>query len=146
MIKEILLLLFKKEIYLDTLTGCQNKNFFINERKEMERNSLCLIIDIDYFKRINDNLGHDEGDIVLQKVAQIIMNNVRGSDVIRFGGDEFVVFLRASIQDARIVAERIRAVVEEKTTVTVSVGIGWGFSEADKKMYIAKKKRNVVEY
>ncbi len=91
------------------------------------------MLDIDFFKKINDNYGHDVGDNVLKGVAEVLMRHVRNHDVAaRFGGEEFVMMLpETSVGGAVVVAERIRTAIETidfETSgchhqVTISIGI-----------------------
>ncbi len=118
-----------------------------------------LMIDVDHFKRINDNFGHVRGDQVLQQVSQSIQLSCRSSDeVFRFGGEEFVVILnKTSLDNAYIIAERVRAQVEQlhighneqhiKPTVSIGIsGIAPGekrninelFEQTDSALYQAK--------
>jgi len=96
--------------------------------------SLCLIMaDIDHFKAVNDDHGHDVGDIVLKEVAQVMSASLgRCDEVCRLGGEEFLVICRnTSEEDGRLVAERIRAAVEKhvvdvpgfERSVTLSLGV-----------------------
>lgn len=122
-----------------------------------------LVIDIDWFKQVNDRHGHAIGDAVLRSVARDIGNVLRGDDLLfRFGGEEFVVLLRGTRpQGAAIVAERIRAAVEssicpcegKNIQVTVSLGVAslreengdQLFDRADHALYEAKQQgRNRV--
>lgn len=122
-----------------------------------------LMIDIDHFKEINDQFGHRTGDEVLQCVAQALVRNVRGCDMVsRYGGDEFIIILpETSAHNARYCAERLRKLVEvisfrvvkndessEKIELTISTGVV-GYPEdgetrevlidqADKALYKAK--------
>jgi diguanylate cyclase (GGDEF)-like protein len=125
-----------------------------------------LMIDMDYFKKVNDTYGHKAGDIVLKTLAKILKNSVRESDiVIRYGGEEFLILLQnvTDIIAAKKVAEKIRQAVEnteiqtEEATIkkTISIGIsiypdqcekGWEcIKYADLALYEAKKTgRNKV--
>jgi len=124
-----------------------------------------LMIDVDHFKRINDQHGHARGDEVLQEIARTIENVCRETDIsFRYGGEEFVVILRTHDAGARIMAERLRKEISSITlgqngnTIkpTVSIGIstrGPGhkehindlFERADKALYLAKSAgRNCV--
>ncbi len=70
---------------------------------------ILMIVDLDYFKPINDRHGHEAGDAVLQQVATILRDCVRSSDLaVRWGGDEFVVVYTAGLQEGAVLAERIR--------------------------------------
>lgn len=121
----------------DALTGLANR-FAANERLESEflrmkrhgRGYGLLMLDIDFFKRINDTLGHAGGDQVLRHVANELRGLVRESDfVARVGGEEFMVLLpETGWQDAGRVAEKIRAGIAASTPpvdrqVTISVGV-----------------------
>ncbi len=95
--------------------------------------STVALLDIDYFKKVNDTYGHQAGDAVLQEVAGRIKAILRGSDKIgRYGGEEFIAVLEgAPAHDAQEVAERIRLAVQElpvehggqEITVTISIGL-----------------------
>jgi len=113
-----------------------------------------LILDVDHFKKINDQYGHSVGDLVLRSAAQVIAKTVRATDLVgRWGGEEFLVLLpHTDLQHARLAAERIRKAIEgtplcEGQSVTISGGIaefgisdtGGGLLErADKQLYVAK--------
>ncbi|MEK7306098.1 MAG: diguanylate cyclase [Nitrospirota bacterium] len=106
----------------DGLTGLHNRRYFIerlgSEFSRSKRYKLCislLLVDLDYFKSINDTYGHQKGDDVLIKVADIIKQNCRVHDILaRFGGEEFIISLcQTGPEGALIVAERIRKAVEE---------------------------------
>lgn len=125
-----------------------------------------LMIDVDFFKKINDEYGHHRGDLVLCEIAKGIQSACRGSDItFRYGGEEFVVVLgKTDAEGAKIIAERIRQQIAEtrvkyngKTIgTTVSIGIATRnsnekehindlFERADKALYIAKNSgRNCV--
>lgn len=125
----------------DTLTGINNRRFFDQRIEEeillFKRKSLpltCLLLDIDFFKRINDTYGHQTGDRVLIDVANIIQSQLRGSDVLaRYGGEEFSVLLtNTDIKDALDIAERIREHTalykyflndRKQLKVTISIGM-----------------------
>ena len=103
----------------------------------------ALLIDIDHFKQINDNYGHDAGDEVLREFALRVASSVRAIDLpCRYGGEEFVVIMPDTpIEGAEIVAERIRGHVsgtpfrvsgsEETLTVTISIGVAATLGEED---------------
>ena len=97
--------------------------------------SICLLMfDVDYFKKINDAYGHDIGDQVLQKIADLSRKEMRSADVLaRFGGEEFVVLLpETSLEDAVMIANRLRKNIEshpikiknsELVNFTISIGV-----------------------
>jgi diguanylate cyclase (GGDEF)-like protein len=118
----------------------------------------CLLVDIDYFKKVNDEFGHDAGDLLLRQISEILMLCVRESDiVIRWGGEEFFILLyECDIQQAKNVAERIRESVENMVSITVSIGVAiheghsWeeSVNHADLALYRAKDigRNKVVVY
>ena len=121
----------------DGLTGLYNHAYFLQAlRQELLRSkrhglkAALLLLDLDDFKRMNDERGHVEGDRVLMKAAAILRDSVREIDVAaRYGGEEFAVLLPdTSRLGAFVVAERVRRRIEERfararTPVTVSGGI-----------------------
>lgn len=121
----------------DALTGIANR-LMANERlgnefKLMKRTQVpfsVLVLDIDFFKRVNDTYGHETGDQVLARTAQVLSASVRETDLVaRFGGEEFLVLLPATPEEAaRVVAEKIRQAVEDAPSpvvgpITVSIGL-----------------------
>ncbi len=131
----------KEKAQRDELTGLLNRHYFFElAEKELYRStryghSLSVImLDIDYFKEVNDRYGHLSGDEVLRTLAKRMQERLRKTDIIgRFGGEEFIVILpETSLNDAINVAEDLRRSVEEepfklksgeKLSVTISVGI-----------------------
>ena len=125
----------------DTLTGIKNRRYFdqrlIEEVSRAQREARplgCLFVDIDKFKRINDNYGHPVGDAVIAETACRIASHLRKSDVLaRYGGEEFVVLLPAmDWAGSREIAERIRGSLANEPIpyhengaleVTVSLGL-----------------------
>ena len=133
----------------DELTGLYNRRYFdrhlhvmLSKAQEQERDMALMILDIDHFKAVNDNHGHDIGDAVLREFAARLKRNIRGVDLAcRFGGEEFVVLMPdTDTAQAEAVAERVRQAMAEKTfevgtaralSVTVSVGVSIRESLAD---------------
>lgn len=116
----------------DPLTGLGNRRFLQEALErglcnvERHQGTLSLVIlDIDNFKQYNDTYGHVEGDNLLAQIGNILMNMARSSDLpVRYGGEEFMMlFPQTSRKDAAIAAERIRAVVEQQSPVTISLGV-----------------------
>jgi len=104
----------------DELTGLNNRRYFDDQfRMEQEKvnrykNSLCLImIDIDHFKSINDNCGHDVGDNVLFEFASLLKSQVRETDVLaRWGGEEFMILLpEVELSKAEVTAQKLRKLI-----------------------------------
>jgi diguanylate cyclase (GGDEF)-like protein len=122
---------------MDFLTQIYNRNilnYYIERDSQKLVTSLgskinILIVDIDFFKVINDTYGHEAGDIVLKEVVLVLKNSIRKEDILlRWGGEEFVIVMpNSSSMDSKSVAERIRSNVESYESkvkpVTVSIGI-----------------------
>lgn len=136
----------------DQLTGVNNRRAFesiaaheLTRATRYQQALSLLVLDIDYFKRINDTYGHDAGDAVLRQFASLCESCIRESDILcRIGGEEFVILLSMTDNDAAIeLAQRLRCRVAEydfylealsKTiSVTVSVGISQ-LKEGDKEI------------
>jgi two-component system, cell cycle response regulator len=134
----------------DQLTGLHNRRYMarhldnlIAQAKRSGRPLAFVIMDIDFFKRVNDSHGHDIGDEVLQEFARRIAANVRGIDLAcRYGGEEFVVVMPdTDITYAYSIAERLRKSIETnpvaisrppgRLTITVSIGIARSEGEDD---------------
>ena len=157
----------------DSMTGLFTNRAY-QERLEAEfrkaqagRQSLSLLIlDVDYFKRINDTYGHPQGDELLRQLGELLRNHARKADICcRYGGDEFTIVMPETIKaEAAMVAGRIRQAVEATTfsldgvaaNITVSIGVA-GYPQdvgqkaalvaaADKALYAAKQSgRNNVQ-
>ncbi|QNI03663.1 diguanylate cyclase [Halomonas sp. SH5A2] len=162
---------------IDALTGLWNRGY-LNDRLAVEMSVLerkglpvaVAMVDIDHFKPINDTYGHPFGDAVIQRIAEVLGNMSRDSDIVcRYGGEEFAIILRDTPSaGAMLVAERMRKAVETlqltsgQTPVPLTVSIGIAGSDqvydagtdageyllkaADQALYRAKKAgRNRVE-
>jgi diguanylate cyclase (GGDEF)-like protein len=158
----------------DHLTGLFNRRYLMEALgKEVQRslrkggNLSLIILDIDHFKKVNDNYGHLQGDIVLQKVAQQLQKELRAYDTAaRYGGEEFIAVLPdATLEEAVFVANRVRTSVHatrfnaalSQLSLTVSIGVARFSSPgcttvdsfiklADDALYRAKANgRNMVE-
>jgi diguanylate cyclase (GGDEF)-like protein len=153
-----------QQAQIDSLTGALNRTGmekgFKREMELARRNKddlSILLLDIDYFKKINDDYGHDFGDTVLKEISTHVKSCIRNTDVFaRFGGEEFVVLLNnTSRSGALLLAERIRQQIEqasvtfnkEEVSYTTSIGVATlkgtddrdsFFNRADKALYEAK--------
>ena len=156
--------------YYDPLTSLLNRRSMDKYLRTAfdnatEEKPFCLLmVDIDDFKKVNDTYGHDFGDQVLKAVSGLIAGNIRETDhICRWGGEEFLVLLKTSMEHARKIAEFIRCSVEEETIeddavqIQVSITIGVAqyhmgatvhslINEADERLYYGKKhgKNQVV--
>ncbi|TVO68472.1 GGDEF domain-containing protein [Denitromonas ohlonensis] len=158
----------------DVLTQLLNRRFLdviLSRENRLARSSgghsfAVMMLDIDHFKRINDQYGHQAGDLVLQHTAMLLLNSVRGGDyVFRYGGEEFtVVLVEVDLARAQVIAEKVRERIAGEAArlpdgheirLAVSIGLA-GFEghpdpmrtleRADKALYRAKEGgRNRVE-
>jgi diguanylate cyclase (GGDEF)-like protein len=162
--------LIKKLSQIDPLTNLFNRRQ-INQCldqivQEHEENYALVLLDLDHFKFINDDYGHDKGDETLVRVAEVLNMHLRDSDVVgRFGGEEFILILhKSNLEQATQAAERCRTAIQaleiysndgERIHVTASFGIAISqaelrpqqlLSQADKALYEAKASgRNQVK-
>lgn len=148
--------MLRRTSLIDTLTGVNNRRFFeqrlgeeINRSQRSGDPLSFLFLDIDHFKRINDNYGHQTGDLVLAEVAGQIRSQLRNNDVLaRYGGEEFVAILSgAELERAIEVAERIRDRIEKHIMSdnhgqTIPVTISIGVSEYDPKLVPSLSKKD----
>ena len=165
----------EREVFLDALTGINNRKAFDLKLKELcegfeQEDGLFSIImlDIDYFKKFNDQYGHQIGDEVLSLVGWLLRENLKGKDFpSRYGGEEFIILLpNTKMEKACIVAEHIREIISKKKlkikrtgqdlgNITVSVGVSQMHRQdsaasvvarADAALYLAKDSgRNAVK-
>jgi diguanylate cyclase (GGDEF)-like protein len=148
----------------DKLTGLLNRHAFtiligklLAEYRRAPQPIAILMVDIDHFKGINDKHGHLAGDTVLEKVAQVLQNGLRASDLaVRWGGEEFLLVLKScDLAEAQRIAESLRQKIEvtsitvsgQPVPVTVSIGVslydsvessGQAVDRADAALYQAK--------
>lgn len=160
----------REAAYRDYLTGLYNRRYFMEAGHKLFANAqrgnlnLCLaMIDVDFFKSINDTFGHDAGDQVLRQVSALLQRNLRKADLVaRYGGEEFcVAALNLNYREALRVFEKLRATIEahvfyidhKPIHVRVSIGVSTYLAntldemirEADRGLYQAKNKgRNQV--
>jgi diguanylate cyclase (GGDEF)-like protein len=150
----------------DGLTGLFNKRAMLEAAGQkiaaaarFDRKLALLVVDIDFFKKVNDNHGHDVGDVVIKGLGEVLKRQKRTTDVVaRFGGEEFIVLCEQTDEKgAMLLAERIREELEKTTfrtpggaiSVTCSVGVstfpeagsGWDalFKAADEALYVSKR-------
>ena len=162
----------KMQATTDTLTGLANRRkiteLLKEEIKKLEEdnnnNFIIIMLDIDFFKKVNDNYGHPMGDEVIKKVSNHMQDKVGSEGIVgRFGGEEFLTILyNNDIQQAALLADQIRNDIERKKiefegkqiSVTVSMGIACSvetvvyqelLNKADERLYKAKENgRNQV--
>ena len=147
------------KIYKDSLTQVMNRKYF-DDKLASQNCQAVVMADIDFFKDVNDNHGHQCGDAALAAVASILSSSVRNLDhVVRYGGDEFLIsfkgisheVLKIRLEQMRAKAEKI--VLKDYPNVKLTMSFGGTFGDgtvsdmlsfADKALYISKKKRNCV--
>jgi diguanylate cyclase len=159
----------------DTLTGLLNRRAFMRLAQQeldlaarAQLASHCIMVDLDFFKRINDTYGHPAGDAMLLHVANVLRRGVRSTDILaRLGGEEFIVLLPHTSRDGALgVAEKMRVLVrsqalrhlDQDLPITASFGVSGAeagqaiqadtvYSAADRALYLAKKGgRDRIEY
>lgn len=153
----------------DSLTKLYNRNYFLSRFEEefekavrYKNNISCVMIDIDHFKNVNDNYGHQRGDEVLLQLSDILKINSRNIDIVgRYGGEEFIIILpQTDSESAYKFSERLRRVIKSNEfevnhnkiiKITISIGVSSfpqskvkSYSDliqlADNALYSAKRK------
>ncbi len=162
--------LYKKLSQIDVLSGLFNRRFLINRMEEeiskYKRDKTLfsiLLIDIDYFKAVNDKYGHAKGDEVIKKISDLMNKYTRNTDIcVRWGGEEFIILAtNTNLSGALKLAETFREVIEKsnfeiKIPLTISTGVST-YNEgqvqesvlkiADERLYKAKRNgKNRVEF
>ena len=158
---------------IDALTNIYNRRYFFEISQSLitlavreQQTVSLLMLDIDYFKKINDTYGHQTGDFILRDLVKEIEKVMRESDTFaRVGGEEFAILLNDTpLEGAKVIAEKVRKIIEEKsftyntTSINLTISIGISalnkenttiedlYKKADKQLYIAKKNgRNRVQ-
>ena len=159
---------------MDSLTNIYNRRYFFEISQKLislaireEKKVSLLMLDIDYFKIINDKYGHQAGDYILINLVKEINKTTRKSDIFaRIGGEEFTILLNdTSFDESKIIAEKIRKIIKNKDfifnsikiNITISIGISTLskennsiedlYKQSDKKLYKAKEEgRNIVSF
>ena len=157
----------------DFLTQIHNRRFFdsyiIHEYEKIKRNDCSLaimMIDLDFFKEINDSHGHGEGDKILKECAQILLKATRQSDLVsRYGGDEFILALHENQNNQNhpdILIKRIEEFIAQRNSCKckneppISLSFGYAIltkdkdiaetiKEADQNMYLDKERRKTLQ-
>jgi diguanylate cyclase (GGDEF)-like protein len=134
----------ERKASLDALTGLPNRRQFLNDLPEAQQSLIAghqlaaVMIDVDHFKRFNDDFGHRVGDVTLQKVAEVMSGAIReGDQIYRYGGEEFLLLLPgiAEADALRLVERMLRSIAKTPLTgenlepvgpVTISAGLAVG--------------------
>ena len=147
---------------IDQLTGLPGRAMFLEQANALlvgdqsSRASAVLFVDLDGFKRINDQFGHQRGDVLLAQTADILRSTLRDEDIAgRLGGDEFVVCIATPCENLELVAKRVAERIVGKVSeigngIGCSIGIALSnpgnsdlvgtIQRADEAMYAAKKR------
>nr|WP_254202677.1 GGDEF domain-containing protein [Acinetobacter sp. BY419] len=154
-------------INTDPLTGLLNRrglNYVMTQKMKMNTPFSVVLMDVDHFKKINDNYGHDQGDIVLKDITNTMQRKFRKDDICcRYGGEEFIIIIsNSNLAEVYESAERFRKEIACKEIenighITISIGIAsWPDSSknilevlkiADNNLYRAKNEgRNCVRH
>ena len=154
------------EILMDPLTGVYNRRFMeqrlreeVSKARRYHFKLAVLLLDLDHFKRVNDELGHQAGDQVLIEIGRLVNRELRDSDILaRYGGEEFLVIApNTAPSDAASLAERLRKCIEShifltdfdiarklEVRVTVSIGVAnFGASSKDEQSLIQLADQNL---
>ena len=152
---------YKKEAITDYLTGLYNRRHLNVRLKEIinssQRNLIpisLIMIDIDHFKQINDNYGHDAGDLIIKSISNVLGDTVRGSDIAaRIGGEEFCLILpHTDVNGAMLLSSRMCKKIEALETTykseNLKVTASFGVSEVDinNSVDVALKNTDVALY
>jgi len=134
---KLLMQILTDSTLIDPMTGLYNRRFLDNfiegDLKDHDRQFAVLMIDVDFFKQVNDSYGHDVGDKVLKTLSDVLKHETKGTDLaIRYGGEEFMILLfDVDEHNAQVIANKIRQAFARKTfnandktfTKTLSVGV-----------------------
>ncbi|MCK5109992.1 MAG: GGDEF domain-containing protein [Arcobacteraceae bacterium] len=172
---KILMGILKETTLRDPMTTLYNRRFLdelfdsnVSSRVKDGFVHAILMIDIDFFKKVNDTYGHDIGDVVIKKLAVIMKDSIRNSDMsVRFGGEEFIIFLTNTTQEKTLkIAEKVKETFGQETfsstievfSKTLSIGIAYypqdadslwkTLKYADEALYVAKDtgRNKIVEF
>ena len=145
----------------DPLTGLLNRRAFVDllkgradDQSDDRQQNALLILDLDHFKQVNDDHGHDAGDSALIQLAELFQANLRADDIVaRLGGEEFAVALsRSSLRETRRVAQRLRHAVENHTfrfdrrVISLTVSIGLVRCDQGDDLEAAMRKADLLTY
>jgi len=148
--------ILKQRAYIDSLTGIYNRNYLEDIRDVIDLNRyVVLMLDIDFFKNINDTYGHQVGDDILKGIAKLLRENLREDDIIiRYGGEEFLILLKKyrndpegkwSLQVAQKLLQKIRDFKYRGINLTASIGLNLDTHKA-RNLMDAIKKADITLY
>ena len=154
---------YKTSTFIDALTKIYNRFYLehnLDKLFKMYSKKSVVMIDIDFFKKINDTYGHQIGDEVLKFFAKFLKRNLRKNDIlVRYGGEEFLIFMpNTTAAEAYIVMTKLKKLLKEDKNKPVNFTFSVGISDegdtlvemikiADRRLYVAKKEgRNKIIY
>ncbi|MDQ7056549.1 MAG: GGDEF and EAL domain-containing protein [Persephonella sp.] len=148
--------ILKQRAYIDSLTGIYNRNYLEDIRDVIDLSRyVVLMLDIDFFKNINDTYGHQVGDEILRGIANLLKKNLRDEDIIiRYGGEEFLILIKKSREDkegkwslqvAQKLLQEIRDFKYRGINLTASIGLNLDTDRA-RSLMDAIKKADITLY
>lgn len=126
--------------FTDVLTGLPNRRMIDRALGRLGSGDTVIIVDLDHFKRVNDELGHATGDDVLRVFGSVLASTARGRDVVgRFGGEEFVAVLQAPAAGADVFLQRLRIswLAHRPLAITFSAGVARSVGDPDETIGLA---------
>jgi diguanylate cyclase (GGDEF)-like protein len=139
----------KKLSYMDKLTNIYNRNYLQEIQDEINLDEYIIAaLDIDHFKNVNDQYGHDVGDIILREVGNVLLHTIRDEEdiLIRYGGEEFVIFIKTKSGNENIslnVIERIfenikmhKIIINEQDYIFITISIGINTAPNESKNFL----------
>ncbi|MGM0623870.1 MAG: sensor domain-containing diguanylate cyclase [Campylobacterota bacterium] len=132
----------RTKVYQDSLTGVYNREKYnldvkelVDEFKRNQRVFSMIIFDIDHFKGINDNLGHDVGDFILKELTKLVIENIRGEDKLyRWGGEEFIILVKKPLITALSIANKLKKTIREHDFNYLSITASFGVSQINENL------------
>ena len=142
----------ENKAYYDTLTNIYSRDrfdYYLNKKLNQKREFSLIMFDIDHFKYVNDNYGHDIGDNILIELTKLVTEHIREEDIFaRWGGEEFMIIVNSDIVNAERFANKLRKIIDEHKfndveTLTCSFGVV-GYRGVDKFSTIIKRVDNML--
>ena len=132
----------ESQVYIDSLTETYNKKKFeevileyIEDYQNRKKVFSLILIDIDFFKKINDVYGHNIGDYILRQFAKLIKDNIRTDDLLfRWGGEEFAIIVQNNKEHCNILAEKLRVEIANATFESINITASFGIAEFSQDM------------
>lgn len=152
---------YNEKLYIDPLTGAYNRRYYNDQLSKLNQAQAIAMFDVDDFKQINDNCGHQTGDVVLKSIIKIVHSKIRQTDaVVRYGGDEFLILfwnIPKDVFESKLsaICQAVAESTFENVPHAVSISMGGYYckgdetdivKQADKLLYSAKAKKNTFHF